>query len=61
MTTKLINLKKKTIEKNNYKVMVVDSGMDALNYFETEKFDVIRYKYAFDEWFETTKRIRQKV
>jgi hypothetical protein len=37
-------------------------GMDALELLETEKIWCYPdgYKYAFDEWFETTKRIRQK-
>jgi signal transduction histidine kinase/CheY-like chemotaxis protein len=53
---------KKTIEKNNYKCTVVDSGMDALELLETEKFDVILMDINMPlmNGFETTKRIRQK-
>ncbi|WP_198554617.1 response regulator [Flavobacterium sp. ALD4] len=53
---------KKTIEKNNYKCTVVDSGMDALELLETEKFDIILMDINMPlmNGFETTKRIRQK-
>jgi CheY-like chemotaxis protein len=53
---------KKTIEKNNYKCTVVDSGMAALTLLENEEFDIILMDINMPlmNGFETTTRIRQK-
>jgi signal transduction histidine kinase/CheY-like chemotaxis protein len=53
---------KKIIEKNNYKCIVVDSGIDALEILEKETFDIILMDINMPlmNGFETTIRLRQK-
>jgi DNA-binding response OmpR family regulator len=41
MITRLISLSPKKLLKNNYKCIVVDSGIDALDILENETFDII--------------------
>jgi signal transduction histidine kinase/CheY-like chemotaxis protein len=53
---------KKIIEKNKYRCSVVDSGIEALEILENEKFDIVLMdlNMPFMNGFETTKRLRQK-
>lgn len=53
---------KKTIEKNNYKCIVVDDGFAALDILDTEIFDVILMDINMPlmNGFETSRRIRLK-